>query len=1124
MSLAPGQTLGRYHLLEFIGEGGMGEVYRARDTRFDRDVAIKSMSLRAATQPDMTKRFAREALDASRVVHPYVATVFDVVEHDGAPLLIMEFVKGRRFDAVLRQDRPAASQIARYGEEIAEALAAIHAAGIVHRDLKPGNVMVTDAGHVKVMDFGVAGRTPPADLENASTLSEEARLTLPGAIVGTPAYMSPEQLRGRETDGRSDLFALGIMLFEALTGHHPFHGGTSVETSVAILHSPPGSAEDRRVLARSGSLGTAILALLEKNPAARPQAAAEAARQLHAAGSALTGIVGIEKRRPSLAWIAAGILGGMAVLGYLVWARPWQHVKAAPPVAAIAATRPAVAVLPFEVRADSDVEPGRGAMLADLLAATVGESGRLRSVSPDRIDEALSTLAGSRAGSAGLNRVQAVLAPEWLVTGTLYREEDELLATVRFYRGSGEKEAGSFQVKARRASDLAQQAAARLLQATGAPVVAGFTAVRPEPRFAASEEAQLLLRDARRLANQSGYARAIAQLEKAIALDPGFVDAHVLLADLLGKVGYEGRARELVPKAMRLLAEQGVPPDSRQALQAAAVQGRLLGLPSGLESLKRLAQLYPDEPDTWLALASALHLAGEEDEAIAAVERAAALDPQDVRALRVRAQILIGQGHKEEARVVLDEAEKRASQLGLGAGLAEILEVQAYLKFEDKRYAEAAADYRLAARRFRDAGLPIRALGDDQSVADMNLKLWRLDEAEAGYRQTLEGLREAGHYSQIVDTLGGLGALLLRQRKLAQAETTLRQADEEAKKLGNEQLRVAPLVNLAWVYCASGRPQQAADLAAKAIEIASAVEDDQSIASAKVVIATAAGLKGRLQEAARSFQELADAEVKKGNASRQGFLLGLLAENEEQAERLGKALDDVNLAIKLLEPSGPSAELGNRYACRARVLALLGRLDEAAGDLGRAETMTLQQKDLPQMRDMLVKTRATLDLMRGRIATVLEEVSVAPGAGEPRSLSRAAAEILRARAQLLAGDAEGAATAARKTGQHPWASATEKAAAGLVRAKALAQLRQSAQAVKEARAVLAAGESMELPLTQAEAAALLLRLDAHASDAARLAQVGREQLQRYLDAIPEHARAAVRARFDVKEVQEILGS
>jgi len=1003
---------------------------------------------------------------------------------------------------------------------MAEALVAIHAAGIVHRDLKPGNVMVTDAGHVKVMDFGVAGRTPPADLENASTIS--GKLTIPGAVVGTPAYMSPEQVRGADTDGRSDLFALGVMLFEALTGHHPFLGGNAVETAAAILQNPPGTKEDLKFLQLYGELGKTVLALLEKYPAARPPSAAEAARRLHVAANELTGVATPQatQARPRV-WMALALAAVLVVAGYLAWVSPWKTPPPAP-AAAVSGARHSVAVLPFEVRGDPDLEPERGAMVADLVAATLGESAQLRSISPDRIGEALATVHDSSQPSAGMNRVRAVLSPEWLVAGTLYHEEGELLATVRLYRGSGEKEVRSFQVKAHLSSELAQQAAARLLEATGAKGAAGSSPARPAPRFAASEDAQLLLRDARHLAQQSGYARAIAQLEKAIALDPGFVDAHVLLADLLAKVGYESRARETVQKATRLLGEQGVPPDSRQALQVAAVQGRLLGLPSGLESLKRLGQSYPDEPDNWLALASALNLAGNEAEATTAVDRAAALDAQDVRPLRVRAQILMGQGKLDEARPILDAAEKRYRELGFDAGVAEILEAQGYLKFMEKRYEEGAADYRRAAAQFRQAGLPIRALGDDQSVADMNLKLWRLDEAEAGYRHALEGLKEAGHYSEIVDTLSGLGALQLRQRKMAEAEATLKEADEEATKLGNEQLRVAPLINLAWVYCFTGRTQQAANLASKAIEIANAVGETQSIASGRVVIASAASLEGRFQEAGKSFQEMADEAAKKGSKSRQGFLLGQLAENQEQAEEPGKALETINLAITLQEASGPSAELGNRYACRARLQALLGKDEAARSDLARAESLTVQQKDLPTVRDILAWTRAWVDLKSGKIDKTLADVSVAADPGERRSPSRATAEIVRAQAQLLAGDARGAAQAAAKAAAHPWTSQPDKAAGALVLSGALAALRQNAQSLQQARAVLAAAERMQLPLTQARSVALILRIAPDVPDAAKLKEQGRAQLQRYLGAIPEEARAAVRARSDLKEAQEMF--
>jgi tetratricopeptide (TPR) repeat protein len=967
------------------------------------------------------------------------------------------------------------------------------------------------------MDFGVARRILPSDWQEAETLSFEQKLTGPGVIVGTVSYMSPEQLCGRETDHRSDLFSLGILLFEAVTGHHPFEAKTAAETSAAILHKPPGTLADRRLVKQLGPLGRILGALLEKEPSDRPKDAAETARLLSEASRDLGGASSWWKRPSTAVAATTALVGVTALLGYLAWKAPTRSPS---PVAPIA--RPALAVLPFEFRSNPDDQSGRGAMIADLLATTVGESAQMRSVPPDRVAEVLSTYTGPPNRPAAIDQVSTALSPQWLVTGTLYEEADELLATIRIYKGSSRAEAGSFQVKALRSSDLVQKAASRLIETTGAPRVPGFAPARPVPRFAAVEEAQLLEHDARRLASRSSYGQAISKLERAIDLDPGFIDAYVLQADLFDQVGNEARSREAIQKASRLISEQGLQSDSRQALQASAIQGRLLGLPAGLESLQRLAQLYPDEPDTQLALAGALLRAGKAEEALRAADQAAALNPEDPRPQLMRARILLSQEKLDEARIPLDRAEKQYRQLGNGVGLAEALESQASLLFLERRFPEAEEVYRRAGEQFRKMDLPIRALGDEQSVADMHLMLWKLDEAEAGYRKALAGLKEAGWYSQTIDSLAGLGGLLMRRGKMKEAEAILKEADDEAHKLGNEQFRLVPLINMANLYCYSGRPREARQRAEEAIEIARVVNDNSTISSARGLIALSALLEGRFDEAIPEFRALADEEAQGGSKSRQGYLLGQLAEALELAEQPAAALDSVNQAIQLLEPLGPGIRLAYRYGCRARILASLGRLEEAAEDLKRVESMTVQERALPQVRDMLQATRATLDLARGNLADVLKDVSAAEPAGQRATLSRGTAEILRAEAQLLSGEASQAAEAARRVKEGPGASAVERAAAGVLRAQALSQMGQAPAALKEARAAYAAARQMELPLTQARAAALIVRLDPKGSDTARIAQAGRAQMQHYLDAIPPDARDAVRARVEIREALESL--
>src|ERR1017187_8142294 len=234
MPLAVGEKLGPYEVLAPLGAGGMGEVYRARDTRLGRTVAIKLVRSEFSGRSDFRRRFECEAKAISALNHPHICALYDIGEHEGSAYLVMEYVEGKTLTAVMKSLLPL-NQALRYSIEIAGALAAAHAQGIVHRDLKPSNIMVTSAG-VKVLDFGLAKQSGAATAEaSAATLS--AAETQAGQVVGTAAYMSPEQAKGAPVDPRSDVFALGVVLYEMLCGRRPFLGDTTLMTLSAILQT-----------------------------------------------------------------------------------------------------------------------------------------------------------------------------------------------------------------------------------------------------------------------------------------------------------------------------------------------------------------------------------------------------------------------------------------------------------------------------------------------------------------------------------------------------------------------------------------------------------------------------------------------------------------------------------------------------------------------------------------------------------------------------------------------------------------------------------------------------------------------------------------------------------------------
>jgi serine/threonine protein kinase/Flp pilus assembly protein TadD len=266
-----GRTLGHYRIDGKLGSGGMGEVYLARDLRLDREVALKVLPADMAANPQRLQRFEREAKTVATLNHPNIVTLFSVEEADGVRFLTMERVTGTPLDVRITPGGMSFKAFIEVARPLAEALAAAHEKGIVHRDLKPANIMVSDDGRVKVLDFGLAKLQEPDKPEHVSELMTQG-LTREGTIVGTVPYMAPEQLQGRPVDHRSDLFSLGIIFYQMLTGRRPFHGGTSAETISSILRDTPHPVNEINV-SLPNHLGRIVRRCLNKDPDERYQTA-----------------------------------------------------------------------------------------------------------------------------------------------------------------------------------------------------------------------------------------------------------------------------------------------------------------------------------------------------------------------------------------------------------------------------------------------------------------------------------------------------------------------------------------------------------------------------------------------------------------------------------------------------------------------------------------------------------------------------------------------------------------------------------------------------------------------------------------------------------------------------------
>ena len=344
MALANGTRLGPYEIVAALGAGGMGEVYRALDTRLDRTVAIKILPPHFADDATRRQRFEREAKVVSGLNHPNICTLHDIGHQDGVDFIVMEFLEGESLAERIEKGPLSAPQVMQYGTQLASALDKAHRSGVTHRDLKPGNIILTKSG-AKLLDFGLAKAEPSTSM--GKTLTDATPRPLPmtkqGTIVGTVPYMSPEQLDGKEADARSDIFSLGSVLYEMVTGNRAFQGQSEFSVASAILHKDPPPISTLQPLTPP-ALERTIRVCLAKDPDERWQSASDLWNELRwisEGGSqsgamtafppgSQTGVIASgawRAVRPNIAWIVAALFAVIAAVALLMASRSGRAHK-----------------------------------------------------------------------------------------------------------------------------------------------------------------------------------------------------------------------------------------------------------------------------------------------------------------------------------------------------------------------------------------------------------------------------------------------------------------------------------------------------------------------------------------------------------------------------------------------------------------------------------------------------------------------------------------------------------------------------------------------------------------------------------------------------------------------------
>jgi TolB-like protein/Flp pilus assembly protein TadD len=653
--LRPGGRLGPYEIVALLGAGGMGEVWRARDPRLEREVALKVLPTELAADAERLSRFEREAKALASLSHPSIVTIHSVEEADGVRFLTMERVEGETLDRLIPDGGMGLEQLLALAIPLADALAAAHAKGVLHRDLKPANVMVTEEGQVKILDFGLAklAGEPTGELGQGPTVSLEWK-TRAGQILGTVPYLSPEQIQGRPGDARSDLFSLGVMLYEMTTGRRPFGGESAMEVLSSILRDEPESAVTLRPeLPRQ--LGRILRRCLAKDPERRFQLAKDLRNELEALREELDEARRVEavesrsrRRAPPAAGEPAptrvatpraslrrfgglGLLAALLVAGAVLWLRSPDPVPLSS--GERADSRTALAVLPFQnLSTEAEHAYFAGGLHDELLT----QLSRVAALSL----RGRTSVMGYAGTTKPIRQIAEELRVGALVEGSVQVVGERLRVNVQLIDAVSDEHlwAESYDRTLDDVFAIQSDVAQRVVAAVGAALESGerqALVVAPT----ANAEAYRLYLQGQGYSRRPGFHRQnweIAQqlYERALALDPEFALAYAALSELHGRMYWFRHdpsparitaQRSAAETALRLAPEL---PQAHLAMGQWHYRARR-DWAAALAEYEIALRGLPNDAQIVAAIGAVHRRLGNWNEVYAAFERAVELDPRD---------------------------------------------------------------------------------------------------------------------------------------------------------------------------------------------------------------------------------------------------------------------------------------------------------------------------------------------------------------------------------------------------------------------------------------------------------------------------------------------------------------